>query len=221
MPCRAVGDSTAQCSVWCARVTHSSLRLQTEHIPCDGSPIEIINAHHTVQGEWGLYCDKAWQAEALDPLFFLGFGIGASGFGSVADQIGRRRTWLYSGIMTSVTSFLCAASPDYVVYLLARILVGVGTGGFGIVTYVLAQEIIGVSWAGFAGVNQAVLFSLANVFLAPTAYAFPGWRVLTVLTALSPWCFLAFYKIIPESPRWLLSQGDTAAANGAETARRG
>jgi len=153
------------------------------------------------------------MAEAIDPLFFLGFGIGASGFGSLADQIGRRRAWLYSGVMLTVSSMICAIAPAYTVYLVARVLVGVGTGGFGIVTYVLAQEIIGLSWAGKAGVCQAVLFSIANILLAPTAYAFPGWRALTAFTAVTPLFFLAFYKMIPESPRWLLSQGDTAAAN--------
>ena len=183
--------------------------------PCsaDHSSWEIVDSYHTLTGDWNLYCDNEWKAGMLDSLFFLGFAFGASGFGSLADRIGRRRAWACSGVLLSFSVMACAASPDYFTYCFFRVLTGVGIGGFGVVTYVLAQEIIGGTWGGITGIGQAGLFSFANILLAPTAWAVPGWRAFTVVTGITPLVFLAFYKMIPESPRWLLSKGETAKAN--------
>lgn len=60
---------------------------------------------------------------------------------------------------------------------------------------------------GSAGTWQQAFYSVGYVVLALEAYFIPDWRTLTVITILPSFIILLVFKSIPESPRWLASQG--------------
>ena len=68
------------------------------------------------------------------------------------------------------------------------------------------------SSAGFVGTVQPMFFSGSIVVLGWLAYMIRDWRVLIIVTvlpsAIGPFCF----RLLPESPRWLASQGRTKEA---------
>jgi len=214
-------------------VDGNSTIMQTK-LPCDvtstnynSSVFVIEDQWRSIQGTWELICEEnEWKATLVNSLFFVGFGIGASCFGTFADMVGRHRAFFTAGALSSASALLCAAAPQFEVYVALRLLTGIGIGGFGIVTYVLASEVIGPSWQGMTGVGQAGIFSVGNVLLAPLAFMIPGWRAFSVATGLSPLLWLLLYRVIPESPRWLLANGnqqsataimeDIATANGSD-----
>eukprot|EP00930_Biecheleria_cincta_P096439 TRINITY_DN88292_c0_g1_i1.p1 TRINITY_DN88292_c0_g1~~TRINITY_DN88292_c0_g1_i1.p1 ORF type:complete len:524 (-),score=63.32 TRINITY_DN88292_c0_g1_i1:66-1406(-) len=190
---------------------------QNTKLPCHRSNgtavLEIVDAWHSVQGEWNLTCDDAWKAGIIDSLFFVGFGIGAVWIGSLASTFGRRKVFFADCLFSSAVVLLSAAAPSFEVYVFLRCLVGVAIGGLGIVTFVFASEFIGASRQGITGVAQAGLFSVGNVLMTPLACLYPGWRQLTAATGLLPLAFVLLYRCIPESPRWLLANGQLDAAS--------
>lgn len=60
---------------------------------------------------------------------------------------------------------------------------------------------------GSAGTWQQAFYAVGYVVLAVEAYFIRNWRTLTVITILPSFIVLLVFKSIPESPRWLASQG--------------
>lgn len=61
--------------------------------------------------------------------------------------------------------------------------------------------------SGTAGIWQQAFYPFCYVALALEAYIIRDWRTLTVISILPTLMVLLIFKSIPESPRWLLSQG--------------
>lgn len=60
---------------------------------------------------------------------------------------------------------------------------------------------------GTAGTWQQAFPAVGYVFLAIEAYFIRNWRTLTVISIFPSFVVLLVFKSIPESPRWLASQG--------------
>ena len=60
---------------------------------------------------------------------------------------------------------------------------------------------------GFAGTMLQVFFAVSIALLGLMAYLIPSWRHLTIASALPSIFGLFIVNTIPESPRWLASQG--------------
>ena len=77
-------------------VDGNSTIMQTK-LPCDvtttnynSSVFVIEDQWRSIQGTWELICEEnEWKATLVNSLFFVGFGIGASCFGTFADMVGR------------------------------------------------------------------------------------------------------------------------------------
>ena len=61
--------------------------------------------------------------------------------------------------------------------------------------------------SGTAGIWQQAFYPFCYVVLALEAYIIRDWRTLTVISILPTLMVLLIFRSIPESPRWLLSQG--------------
>lgn len=60
---------------------------------------------------------------------------------------------------------------------------------------------------GFAGTSLQIFFAIAVALLGLMAYLIPSWRYLTIASALPSVLGIFIVNMIPESPRWLASQG--------------
>ena len=131
--------------------------------------------------------------------------VGAVIFGLLADRYGRRIPLMANVIFFSVIELLCGFAPNYRVFLILRLLYGIGMGGEWGVGASLAMEAISTRWRGVvSGVLQNGY--AAGYLLAAVAYrfAFPvwGWRPMFWLGGIP--ALLAFYirVSVPESEAW-------------------
>lgn len=187
---------------------------ETGPLPCDlPDSYVIVDAWQSVAGEWALVCGDAWKSTMLDEFFFVGFGLGAAGFGTFADRCGRRRATLLTTGVAAFFTMVSAASQSLLVYGILRGLTGVGVGGMGVCCYVWASEAVGPRWQGITGVAQAALFAMGEALLVLVSLAFPGWRSLTLFTGAFTALWLALLCFLDESPRWLLLQRRGAEAH--------
>ena len=65
---------------------------------------------------------------------------------------------------------------------------------------------VGPSKRGIFGVTLQAAFAVGIVLLSLTAYQVQHWRHLTLLISMMGLPFISYHWVIPESPRWLISQ---------------
>lgn len=63
--------------------------------------------------------------------------IGSYVFGDLSDRFGRRPTFFISLVIQLIGGLLAAISPEYITFVLARILIGASTSGVFLVAYVI------------------------------------------------------------------------------------
>jgi MFS transporter, putative metabolite:H+ symporter len=161
---------------------------------------------------WGL---SFGQSSVI--LFSSGIGamIGAVYFGRLADRIGRRRVFLTTIGVFSVSMAALVVTPDspevgWIYLSVFRFLIGFGAGGLYCVDVPLIQEFVPSRKRGVVtglvtcAVPLGFLIGSAMVaFLAPAI----GWRGLIAVCVVLSVCTLLIRRWIPESPRWLMRQG--------------
>ncbi|HUO23894.1 MAG TPA: MFS transporter [Caulobacteraceae bacterium] len=172
----------------------------------DGYIIAFVLAFIT--GPWKLH-----YGQIAIVLLSSGVGglVGSFVWGHFADKMGRRATLAATVATCAIGSLAMAATPTgnwgYLAAL--RFVVGFGVGGF-FVPMMLVQEFLPAAKRGRAcGIVSAaaaaglVLGALSGAFLGPLI----GWRGMFMVGGLPLLLAAAIYRLIPESPQWLLTKG--------------
>ena len=131
--------------------------------------------------------------------------VGALIFGLLTDRYGRRIPLIANVIFFSVIELLCGFAPNYGVFLLLRILYGIGMGGEWGVGTSLVMEATSSRWRGMlSGILQNG-YAIGYI-LAALAYrfAFPawGWRPMFWLGGIPAFLALYISAKVPESEAW-------------------
>jgi MFS family permease len=165
----------------------------------------------SIAHEWDLICSKAHYVNLTQSGLFFGFLLGSFIFGKLADTIGRRKTIIISLIVLTIFSFLIPLSPNVLIFGLFRAGLGFAAAG-GIPMFILVSEMLGQSNRSLLSVSISFTFAIGFVTLSIAAYLLNDWRKLSLLIAILIVPFLLCYKMIPESPLWLLSVGEEVKA---------
>ncbi|CAF0964964.1 unnamed protein product [Rotaria magnacalcarata] len=169
----------------------------------------------TLTEEWSMVCDRTYFRSLAQIIFFVGYMVGSVVFGVLADKYGRRPVMSFSFILMSVSGFVTAFGPQpifgvfpsYIIFVVARFLLACSTRGISVSGFVLGSEIVGPSKRLLTGIVIEYFFAFGQFFLLFFAYSIRTWRLLTGAISLFTVPFIFFYFILPESPRWLISNG--------------
>lgn len=156
--------------------------------------------------EWNLVCGKAWLRATADALFMIGVLLGSIIFGDLSDRYGRRPIFFSSLVLQLIGGILAAVAPEFITFVLARMLVGATTSGVFLVAYVIALEMVGSKKRLVAGVVCQMFFSFGYMLTALMAYMITDWRNLQLALTLPGLAFMCYWWIVPESARWLLTK---------------
>lgn len=168
--------------------------------------------------QWGL---SATDIGFLNTITFIAAATGRLLSGYCADRFGRRFMLNVNLALFTLGAIGCALAPNYTLLAVARFVVGLGLGGEITTAVTMLAEFCSARFRGTAvGLINVGGGGLGNM-LAP-AFAlgvfalFPGenaWRWLFGCLVL-PALFIVFYRrYVPETPRFLLSQGKVDEAN--------
>jgi len=193
--------------------------------------IRLFKSLNRIQRHTFLACFLGWSLDALD--FFLltfvlvpisrEFGrtipevafaitltlmarpLGAFLFGFLGDKFGRRIPLMIDIVFYSLMELLTAFAPNFTVFLVLRVLFGIGMGGVWGLGASLAMESLPTATRGlFSGILQQGY--AVGYLLAALAYwmVFPhfGWRGLFIAGALPALLVIYIRAHVPESPVW-------------------
>ena len=151
--------------------------------------------------------------EIVVSVVLVGAMSGAIAGGSIADRIGRRSTLVWGGIIFLFGSLLASWSPDVVILIVARGLLGIAIGFTSVTAPVYVSELAPPQSRGlliglyqFALTIGIVLADLVGYWLA----AQHAWRTMFGLGAVPAALFLTLIFTLPESPRWLFAHNRMA-----------
>jgi putative MFS transporter len=173
----------------------------------------VFNAD--AKGLFGL-TDQASFAAAT----FLGLFIGTSLFAAVADTLGRRSILLGSLVWYIAATVVMAAQNNAVSVDLWRFIAGVGVGVQLVTIDSYIAEWVPKDRRGKAfAINYGLMYLavpvaalLAWLLLPRTAFGISGWRYAAAFPLIATVVVWWVYRVLPESPRWLLQHGRLDAA---------
>lgn len=122
-------------------------------------------------------------------------------------RFGRRTALLLSTLINAVFMVALAFSPNLLIYCIIRFAIGVGTGGSLIIGVVHVLEITGKQHREVAGAICLLPDGVAEASLAGFAYFTSGWQGYTLSYGVATCMIFVLTVFIPESPRWLVSNG--------------
>ncbi|MGA2094680.1 MAG: MFS transporter [Candidatus Acidiferrum sp.] len=150
---------------------------------------------------------------------FLGMFVGTVVFGMGSDRMGRRSAFILLLLIYSVFTFADAFAPTAAWLIALRFFAGIGIGAEIVVIDTYVTEVVPsyargryvaiTQVAGFCAVPVAAVLSR---LLVPTHFWMSGWRWVMVIGASGALLTWWFRRRLPESPRWLESQGRVVEA---------
>lgn len=147
----------------------------------------------------------------------FGFLFGAALSGVLGDKIGRKQVMMWALGVYALFSLVAAASPNFEIFLGARILAGAGAGAESAIIAPFLSEFVPAYKRGWFIGALAGFFSFGFVsaallgrFVVPTLDN--GWRWAQVITAVPIVMLLWWRRRLPESPRFLTNIGRTDEA---------
>ncbi|XP_057349827.1 solute carrier family 22 member 7 isoform X4 [Manis pentadactyla] len=126
---------------------------------------------------------------------------------------GRRRLLLVAYVSALVLGLVSAASVSYIMFAITRTLTGAALAGFTIIVMPLEMEWLDVGHRTVAGILSGTFWTGGVMLLALVGYLIRDWRwlLLTVTLPCAPGILSLWW--VPESARWLLTQGRVEEAH--------
>ncbi|XP_038198904.1 solute carrier family 22 member 7 isoform X1 [Arvicola amphibius] len=177
-------------------------------VPCSqGWEYDRSEFSSTIATEWDLVCEQRGLNKITSTCFFVGVLLGAVVYGHLSDRFGRRQLLLVAYVSSLVLGLASAASVNYIMFVITRTLTGLALAGFTIIVLPLELEWLDVEHRTVAGVISTIFWTGGVLLLALVGYLIRSWRWL-LLAATLP-CVPGIISIwfVPESARWLLTQG--------------
>ncbi|XP_069674471.1 organic cation transporter protein isoform X2 [Periplaneta americana] len=157
--------------------------------------------------EWDLVCSRLPLKSTLQMAVALGKFLGALIFGFVADKWGRKRSFTISCITYIIAGPVATFAPYYLLFYFARVALGMaGTGAFNS-GFTLLAEFCTKKHRTILGILYNMSYPVGMMILPVIALYIEDWRMLQLALSVPAVLLVIHIWILPESARWLVSQG--------------
>lgn len=159
----------------------------------------------TASGESTLALNAAFVS-----VTFAGMMVGAWLAGVVGDRYGRRFAYQFNLLLYGGASLAAAFAPNMQWLIGLRLIMGIGMGAEIVIGYATLAEFIPATHRGKFGsllnliINSSLFFATFLGWLIIPHY---GWRWMFAIAGVGALAIWFIRRRMPESPRWLASQG--------------
>ncbi|NXC54774.1 S22A5 protein, partial [Aleadryas rufinucha] len=176
--------------------------------PPDGWEYSRDVYRSTIVTEWNLVCANDWKGPLSTSLFFVGVLLGSFISGQLSDKFGRKNVLFATLAMQTGFSFIQVFSTSWEMFSVLFVLVGMGQISNYVAAFVLGTEILGKSVRVlFCTLGVCIFYAFGYMLLPLFAFFIRDWRMLLLALTLPGLLCIPLWWVIPESPRWLISQG--------------
>ncbi|PIK62276.1 putative organic cation transporter protein [Apostichopus japonicus] len=166
----------------------------------------------TIVTEWDLVCARDILPDLSQSIMVIGFAVGSLLAGPLADKCGRRPTLLLGSIVYLIIGLLVSFSPNYVVYVCLRSLLGAVMFVVKIPSLTLQTEYIVPRYRSAVASLPLCASAISLMMLSLLAYFVRDWRYFSAAITLPGLLIVCISWFLPESVRWLIAQGQVEEA---------
>uniref|UniRef100_A0A1A9X3B2 Major facilitator superfamily (MFS) profile domain-containing protein n=1 Tax=Glossina brevipalpis TaxID=37001 RepID=A0A1A9X3B2_9MUSC len=158
-------------------------------------------------------CDRAVLSTYAQSLFFLGAIMGGLLFGWWADRYGRIPSLIACNLMGCTAGIITAYVQNFWQFAIVRFLMGFAFDNCFTMMYILVLEYVGPRYRTLVfNMSFGLFFTTAACSLPWLAYYLANWRLFALITSAPLILAIFTFLILPESARWLISQGQIETA---------
>ena len=180
----------------------------------DAVVISGVNSY--IISQWGLGdLELGWAVASLTLIASVTMFL----VGPLSDKIGRRKVLAIGAIAFAISALGSALAPNYLVFVIFRMLGGVGVGAALVIGPLYIAEISPGNLRGrmvsFNQLNIVIAFTVAyftNLLIRNMIVDDTAWRWMLGLEVVPAVLFFLALFFVPESPRWLLMKGQDEEA---------
>ncbi|KAH8379073.1 hypothetical protein KR009_002983, partial [Drosophila setifemur] len=177
-----------------------------------GKDFKFRDEEKTISTEFGIYCQDEWMLSMVGTINNVGQFVGIPLGGYFADRYGRRTMLAIAGTLSAFMGVIRSLSSNYYMFLVFEFLdMAVGSTLFP-TAFLLAIELVGPKRRVAAATIITIAYALGEAFLGFLASQVQHWRWLLRVLYAPAVLQILFLWILPESVRWLLSQGSEERA---------
>ncbi|KAJ8276712.1 hypothetical protein COCON_G00084640 [Conger conger] len=162
----------------------------------------------TIVSEWDLVCSDAWKAPLTTSLMYAGVLCGSFISGQLSDRFGRKIILFGTIAVQTLFTFFQIFSTSWLMFSALFFVVGMGHVSNYVAAFVLGAEILSPRIRIiYSTVGVCICFAFGYMLLPLMAFFIRDWRMLLIAMGVPGIFYFPLWRFIPESPRWLLSQG--------------
>ncbi|XP_001945084.3 organic cation transporter protein [Acyrthosiphon pisum] len=166
----------------------------------------------TVVTEWNLVCENVAMKSNIQAVMAFGKFIGGLLFGSISDVYGRKFAFNLAAFIYMFSGPSAALIDSYVLFLIARFLIGVAGSGIYESSYTILTELTSGKTRTLLCLLMNMSYPIGYILLSIIAYYVRPWRMLLLVLSVPMFGLLIQCWFLPESPKWLMSQGRESQA---------
>ncbi|RTG82551.1 MFS transporter, OCT family, solute carrier family 22 (organic cation transporter), member 4/5 [Schistosoma bovis] len=161
----------------------------------------------TVVAEFNLVCDKSMLSPLGTSLFWLECCLDSFSVVILVTNSADETVQLYSPIIELFAAFGVSLAPNHHIYHLMRTIVGFSSTGKAVPLRLLPIELTNAKYRSYftSFIVLGIVFG-HRAIMTGIAYLVREWRLLNALSTLPCLTCFIYFCLLPESPRWLLSQ---------------
>ncbi|XP_068202142.1 organic cation transporter protein-like [Palaemon carinicauda] len=178
-----------------------------EPFHCHSRDFNFTQYLSTLVTEYDLVCERLPLYSTTQSVTQIGQLIGSGISGYLLDLFGRRRVVLICSVLTIICSCALPLAPDFQLYVLLKILASIFNMSYYVGNFVNMMELCSLRQRSSAGSMFVIPFAIGFMLVPGIAYFVRPWRWLQAAYAIPFLPLILYFWFLPESPRWLLSQG--------------
>ncbi|KAK2706973.1 hypothetical protein QYM36_014862, partial [Artemia franciscana] len=173
----------------------------------NGYEFEDSEVYSSVVIDFELVCDYSLYPTLALSALNIGGIIGVFIFGLISDRYGRMKSFFICLTVLIIGGVLTATAPNFWFWTGYRFIVGLTIPAIYQIPFIIGLELVGPRYRSFITVLTCLFYTLGLVLLCGVAYLIRNWVVLSYVTSVPFIGYYIYMIYLPESPRWLVSQG--------------
>ncbi|KAM7307624.1 uncharacterized protein ISCGN_011260 [Ixodes scapularis] len=177
-----------------------------ERVPCTEFTYDNTFYDSTASTQWDLVCDRSHLPSLVFTLTSVGSALGTLIFGGLSDRIGRRPAFFVTVIVAVIFGISSILVTNFIAFTVLRFVTATIMPQIFQLPYIILLELVGPKYrTSMLGIAW-MAWTLGLCALPLAAYLCRTWILLGLICSACAALNFLYWKLIPESPRWLLTQ---------------